>query len=206
MRNASVTGGHRDPSLEIESAFGKPRSRGPALASLLRQVPHGWLDHNGQTATMDELLENHWHHLPLAEVRQILDARPDGLGADEVRRRLERFGPNQVSAVSRRGALLRLLSQFNNPLIYILILSAVVTALLKGPVDAIAIVLVVFINAITGFVQESRAEAEIESLRRMVTTEATVVREGERRRVPSAQLVPGDLVALGSGDRVPADL
>ena len=155
---------------------------------------------------MDELLENHWHHLPLAEVRQLLDAQPDGLCADEVRRRLERFGPNQVSAVSRRSALLRLLAQFNNPLIYILILSAVVTALLKGPVDAIAIVLVVVINAVTGFVQESRAEAEIESLRRMVTTEATVVRDGERRRVPSAELVPGDRVALQSGDRVPADL
>ena len=155
---------------------------------------------------MDELLENHWHHLPIAEVRQILEVHPDGLREAEVRHRLERFGPNQVTAVRQRSALLRLLAQFNNPLIYILLASAVVTALLKGPVDAIAIALVVVVNAVLGYVQESRAEAEIESLRRMVTTEATVIREGERKRVPSAELVPGDLVALHSGDRVPADL
>ncbi|MBS2031275.1 MAG: HAD-IC family P-type ATPase [Deltaproteobacteria bacterium] len=155
---------------------------------------------------MDELLENHWHHLPIAEVRQILEVHADGLRDLEVRHRLERFGPNQVTAVRQRSAMLRLLAQFNNPLIYILLASAVVTALLKGPVDAIAIALVVVVNALLGFVQESRAEAEIESLRRMVTTEATVIREGERKRVPSAELVPGDLVALQSGDRVPADL
>ena len=107
----------------------------------------------------------------------------------------------------RKGqpAWLKFLQQFNQPLVYILLAAGGVTAFLGEWVDSSVIVGVVLINAIVGFVQESKAERAIESLARMVTTEATVRRDGQKQRVHSDQLVPGDLVILQAGDRVPAD-
>ena len=155
---------------------------------------------------MESLLGHHWHHLPAEEVLDLLDT--DGLrGLDqfEVQRRQRHFGPNLVSAKKARGPVLRFLLQFHQPLVYILIVSGLVTAVLKGPVDAAVILGVVLINAVVGFLQEAKAEQAIEALSRRLTTEATVVRAGERRRVSSAELVPGDLLFVEAGDRAPAD-
>jgi len=148
-----------------------------------------------------------WHNLTVEEVVESLGANlSSGLSADEVRSRQKQFGPNRVR--SRRGTpgWLKFLQQFNQPLVYILLLASSVTAFLGEWVDASVIFGVVVVNAIVGFVQEARAEQAIESLARLVATEATVRRDGRRQRVPSEQLVPGDLVMLQSGDRVPADL
>ncbi|SEG88064.1 cation-transporting ATPase F [Thermomonospora echinospora] len=129
-----------------------------------------------------------------------------GLGDAQAADRLARLGPNELPAARRRGPLLRFLLQFHNPLIYVLLVSALVTALLGEHVDAVVILGVVLANAVVGFAQESRAEQALAALAAMARTSATVVRDGRRLRVPSADIVVGDLVVVEAGDKVPADL
>ncbi|HEX5363845.1 MAG TPA: cation-transporting P-type ATPase [Gallionella sp.] len=149
---------------------------------------------------------NNWHSLPAQDVLAALDAVSDGLSSDDAQRRLEQYGPNRLTPPSRRGPLLRFLLQFHNLLIYVLLASAAVTALLAHWVDTAVIVGVVVINAIIGFIQEGKAERAMDAIRRMLSPEATVLREGQRRVVEAGALVPGDIVLLQSGDKVPADL
>ncbi|MBI5773052.1 MAG: cation-transporting P-type ATPase [Verrucomicrobia bacterium] len=149
----------------------------------------------------------HWHYLDATEVVRLLDVDlTTGLAGGEVARRREKFGPNRISA--RRGppAWLKFLQQFNQPLVYILLAASGVTAFLGEWVDSSVIFGVVLVNAVVGFLQEAKAEKAIESLARMVATETTVRRDGRKQRIPSEQLVPGDVILLQAGDRVPADL
>ncbi|WP_249523270.1 HAD-IC family P-type ATPase [Modestobacter marinus] len=147
------------------------------------------------------------HELPVHEVVLLLETDHErGLGLDEAALRLELEGPNALPPVDRRGPLVRFLVQFHHPLIYVLLAAAVATLLLGEVVDAGVILAVVLINAGIGFVQETRAEQALNALMAMVRTQATVVRDGVRRRITSEDLVPGDLVVLETGDRVPADL
>lgn len=151
--------------------------------------------------------DQHWHHLELSEVLRRLECEPGrGLAAAEVVRRQEKFGPNSVSAKGGVPAWKRFLLQFHQPLVYLLLGAVVITAVLQEWVDSSVIFGVVMINAIIGFLQESKAEKAIEALSRMVVTAATVRREGRKQRIPSVELVPGDIVLLQSGDLVPADL
>ena len=147
------------------------------------------------------------HQLPTDEVVQFLGVNlSTGLMPEEVRRRQKEFGPNRVTARRGTPAWLKFLRQLNQPLVYILLVAAGVTAFLGEWVDSSVIFGVVIINAIVGFLQEAKAEKAIEALARMVATETNVRRDGRRLRVHSQQLVPGDIVLLQSGDRVPADL
>ncbi len=156
---------------------------------------------------MEELFCRHCHQIPAEEAAALLETDLGrGLSLFEVKHRQEYFGPNLVSARKGRGWLMRFFLQFHQPLVYILLLASLVTVLLEEWVDALVILGVVLVNAVVGFVQESKAERALESLKEMVSTEATVIRDGRRLRVPSAELVPGDLVVLQSGDRVPADM
>ncbi|MGI5415219.1 cation-translocating P-type ATPase [Actinomadura luteofluorescens] len=139
-------------------------------------------------------------------VREFGGDASEGLASDEAARRLERDGPNTLPAARGRGPVVRFLLQFNSPLIYVLLVSAAVTGLLGEHVDALVILGVVVVNAVVGFVQESRAEKALGALAAMARTAALVVRDGAARRVPSAELVRGDLVRLEAGDKVPADL
>ena len=129
-----------------------------------------------------------------------------GLREEEAARRLRACGPNELPGAGRGGALRRWLNQFRNPLIYVLLVSGVVTALLGELVDSTVIFAVVLVNALVGHVQESRAEAALDGLRAMVRTRARAVRDGTVRTVPSDALVPGDLVLVEAGDKVPADM
>ncbi|MCD0449622.1 HAD-IC family P-type ATPase [Actinocorallia sp. API 0066] len=129
-----------------------------------------------------------------------------GLSGPEAARRLAADGPNTLSAERGPSALRRFLGQFNNALIYVLLVSAAVTALLGELVDTAVICAVVLANAVVGYLQESRAERALAALAAMAADEAVVVRDGERLRVTAAALVRGDLVVLGEGDKVPADL
>lgn len=148
-----------------------------------------------------------WHQLPASEVTQFLDVNlSTGLSAEEVARRQKEHGPNRVTARRGTPTWLKFLKQFNQPLVYILLVAVGVTAFLGEWVDSSVIFGVVFINAIVGFLQEAKAEKAIEALAKMVATETTVLRDGRKLRVHSEQLVPGDVVLLQSGDRVPADL
>ena len=156
---------------------------------------------------MQTLLSKHWHHLPVEEVQEILETDTEhGLDRFEVQHRQTRFGPNALTPRKGKSPLLRFLLQFNNPLIYVLLIASVITVLVKGLVDAGIIVGVVLINAIVGFIQESRAENAIAALAQSMVAEATVIRSGQKLRLPAPQLVPGDIVLLQSGDKVPADL
>ena len=156
---------------------------------------------------MDSLLGRHWHHLPSDEVIDLLDADvKQGLDVFEVKHRQQRFGYNVLTPKRTQSQFVRFLLQFNNPLVIILLVASLVTAVLKDPTDAAVIFGVVLINAIIGFIQESRAEQAILALAKTMTTEASVIRSGKVVRIPAAELVPGDIVQLLSGARVPADL
>ena len=147
------------------------------------------------------------HGLPAHEVVLLLESDPHrGLSSQEAGDRLARFGPNILPAPKGAGLLMRILRQFHHPLIYVLLAAGAITAALGEYVDSAVIFGVVVINAIVGFIQESKAEAALEGLRSMVRTHATVVRDGHERIVASDELVPGDLVLLDAGDKVPADL
>jgi magnesium-transporting ATPase (P-type) len=147
-----------------------------------------------------------WHALAGDEVLAALASTPHGLTAAEAAARLARYGRNELPPPARRSPLARLARQFDNLLIYALIAAGIVTVLLGHHADAAVIFAVVAINAIVGFVQEGKAERALEAVRAMLASTATVLRDGERREVPAAELVPGDIVLLAAGDRVPADL
>jgi magnesium-transporting ATPase (P-type) len=147
-----------------------------------------------------------WHALSAGEVEARLTTGPAGLSVAEASRRLAEHGPNRLPPGRRRSPLMRLLSQFNNLLIYVLLVSAVIAGVLGHAIDAGVILLVVVLNAIVGYVQEGRAEQALDAVRRMSATRCTVVREGERRTVEAESLVRGDRVILEAGDRVAADL
>ncbi|HRP74457.1 MAG TPA: cation-transporting P-type ATPase [Rhodocyclaceae bacterium] len=132
--------------------------------------------------------------------------RAAGLSAEEAAARLERFGRNALPAPRRRGPFLRFLLQFHNVLIYVLVAAGVVTALLGHWIDSGVIFGVVLINAIIGFIQEGKAEQALDAIRKMLSLRAQVVRGGHRKEIPAEEVVPGDIVFLASGDKVPADL
>ncbi|MBZ0092293.1 MAG: cation-transporting P-type ATPase, partial [Sulfuricellaceae bacterium] len=141
-----------------------------------------------------------WHRLSAAEViaLQRSDAS-QGLDEAEAVHRQARFGANSITPARRTPPWLRLLLQFHQPLIYILTISAAITALLQEWVDASVIFGVVLVNALIGYMQESKAENAIDALSRIVTTRSTVVRDGRKRVISSLELVPGDIVNLAAG-------
>ncbi len=147
-----------------------------------------------------------WHALSVGDVFQRLDCSAAGLDDVEVEARLLRYGPNQLPEPPQRSLLQRFLLQFHNLLIYVLLGAALVTALLADWVDAGVILAVVLINALIGFFQEGKAEKAVDAIRNILTQEALVLRGGHKVSVAADQLVPGDVVYLQSGDKVPADL
>jgi magnesium-transporting ATPase (P-type) len=147
-----------------------------------------------------------WHAIPPEEALKRLRTGHSGLSREEATERLARHGPNRLTPPPRLSALRRFATQFNNILIIVLIAAATVSALLGEIVDAVVIVGVVVINAAIGFIQEGKAEQALNAIRSMLSLNATVVRDGRRLTIPAEELVPGDLVRLASGDRVPADL
>lgn len=147
-----------------------------------------------------------WHAVSAQEALSAQHSDPNGLDDPEAARRLERFGPNRLPAPKRRSALLRFLTQFNDVLIYVLLAATVITALLGHWIDALVILGVVLINAVIGFLQEGKAEKALDAIREMLAPTASVIRNGHRKTLPAHEVVPGDVVILEAGDRVPADL
>ena len=166
----------------------------------------------GSSPTMDAVVADA-HRMPAAAVLAAL--RSDaarGLSDADARARLERFGRNELPAERRTPAWRRFVAQFEDVLILLLLVATAVsfavwlrTREAALPYEAMAIFAIVLLNAIMGFVQESRAEAAVAALREMSAAEAAVVRDGERRRIPAAELVPGDIVLVEEGDTIPAD-
>jgi cation-transporting ATPase F len=167
-----------------------------------------------KSVSPDSLPAAPWHALPEEDVaRQIVAEElplaallERGLSQAEVIQRQKQYGPNELKAKAATPAWVKFLQQFNQSLLYILMVAGAVKAFLGSWRNAIVIWAVVVINALIGYIQESKAEEAIAALARSVVTEVTVIREGQKLRVPSRELVPGDVVLLSSGDKVPADL
>lgn len=167
-----------------------------------------------KSVSPDSLPAAPWHALPEEEVaRQIVAVDlllaallERGLSQAEVIQRQKQYGPNELKAKAATPAWVKFLQQFNQSLLYILMVAGAVKAFFGSWRNAIVIWAVVVINALIGYIQESKAEEAIAALARSVVTEVTVIRDGQKLRVPSRELVRGDVVLLSSGDKVPADL
>ncbi|ALM82886.1 HAD-IC family P-type ATPase [Bordetella sp. N] len=148
-----------------------------------------------------------WHALPANEVERQLNVSPtQGLAAAEASGRLDTHGANRLPQGKKKGPLTRFLAQFNNILIYVLLVSGFIKLMLSLWLDASIIFAVVILNSLLGFVQEGRAEKALDSIRNMLSADARVLRDGAVRLIPAEDLVPGDIVLLESGDKIPADL
>ncbi|MDP3536922.1 MAG: cation-transporting P-type ATPase [Halomonas sp.] len=147
-----------------------------------------------------------WHSTDADEAISSLQSSTTGLSSQEAESRLKTHGPNRLQQEQARPWYRRFLDQFNNILMLILIIAAVASALLGHHLDAAAILGVVVIIALIGFIQEGKAEQAIQSIRNMLSPQATVLRNGQRTVVDAETVVPGDVVLIESGDRVPADL
>jgi magnesium-transporting ATPase (P-type) len=148
-----------------------------------------------------------WHAMTAEDVVRRLNAdTKNGLDTAEVSTRLAKYGPNRLPEAARRGPFLRFLLQFNNVLVYVLLAAGFIKLMTNLWLDACIILGVVLINGLLGFVQEGKAEKALDSIRNMLSPEARTLRGGEVRMIPSEELVPGDVVLLESGDKVPADL
>jgi magnesium-transporting ATPase (P-type) len=148
-----------------------------------------------------------WHAISADEVIKRLTTNGEkGLDAAEASARLQTYGPNRLPEGKKRGPLMRFLAQFNNILVYVLLGAGFTKLMLSLWVDAGIIFGVVVLNALLGFIQEGKAEKALDSIRNMLSAEARTVRGGETRMIAAEQLVPGDVVLLESGGKIPADL
>ncbi|HET7237499.1 MAG TPA: HAD-IC family P-type ATPase, partial [Terrimicrobiaceae bacterium] len=148
-----------------------------------------------------------WHALAPNEVVEKLGTSAEvGLDSAEVAKRVAEYGPNKLPVPGKRGPLMRFLMQLNNILIYVLVAAGVGKILLGEFVDAAVIIGVVLINGLLGFIQEGKAEKALDSIKNMLSAEAMTLRDGKARMTPAEELVPGDVVLLQSGDKVPADI
>jgi len=159
---------------------------------------------------MQQAIEDHtgdWHGMGADQALSQLDTDAHrGLTAEEAAHRLKRHGPNQLPSPPKTPAWLRFLLQFHNILIYVMLGAAVATAILAHWIDTSVLVAAVVINAIIGFLQEGKAEQALDSIRQMLSLHTLALRNGERVDIAAETLVPGDIVMLASGDKVPADL
>jgi magnesium-transporting ATPase (P-type) len=148
-----------------------------------------------------------WHAVGADEVLRRLNTDPKkGLDTNEVAQRLSKYGPNRLPEGKKQGQFMRFLSQFNNILVYVLLAAGFVKLMVGLWLDAAIILGVVIINALLGFIQEGKAEKALNSIRNMLSADARTLRDGETRMIPAEDLVPGDIVLLESGNRIPADV
>jgi len=155
-------------------------------------------------------IERIWHNLSVSEVVESLNSSIQGLTGEEAERRLAQFGSNELVEKEKTPPWMLFLEQFKNFLIIILLVAAVISGVLaltgEGDIwDPILIVIIVFFAAGLGFVQEYRSEKAMEALKQMTAPTATVIRDGEEEKIPARDLVPGDIILLQTGDRIPAD-
>jgi magnesium-transporting ATPase (P-type) len=147
-----------------------------------------------------------WHAKSFKEAAEEIGSSKDGLTAEEARKRIQQYGPNQIQKRKKDSVLKLMWRQINNPLIWVLIGSSTLAVLLGKITDGLVVLSVVVVNTIIGFIQEFKAGKAIEALSEMVPENATVHRDKRKTAIPVAEIVPGDLVELEAGDRVPADM
>jgi Ca2+-transporting ATPase len=147
-----------------------------------------------------------WHTVSVEEAISHFGTGPVGLSSGEAAQRLQIYGPNELTSLTRESAWRTLAAQFKNVLIVILLSATVVSGFLGHTLEAVVITVIVLFAVLLGFIQEYRASRALDALRQMAAPSARALRDGEEQVVPARDLVPGDLVVLRAGDRVPADL
>jgi Ca2+-transporting ATPase len=147
-----------------------------------------------------------WHNKDIQEVLQALQSSKEGLSSGDVLQRREQYGPNELKEIKKKTLFMMFLDQFKDFMIMVLIAAAVISGVIGELIDTIAIVVIVVLNAIIGFVQEYRAEKAMQALKEMAAPEALVQRDNEIVNVPASELVPGDIVMLEAGRIIPADM
>ncbi len=152
------------------------------------------------------MVKEYWHTLSIDAVFEALKTNVEGLNSEEARIRLERFGPNEIKEAKKKTPLEMLLDQFKDFMILILIAAAIISGIVGEPVDTIAIIVIVILNGVIGFVQEYRAEKAIDALKKMAQANINVRRNNIVYTIPISEVVPGDIVLLEAGNIVPADL
>ncbi|MFH2068375.1 MAG: HAD-IC family P-type ATPase [Candidatus Omnitrophota bacterium] len=146
-----------------------------------------------------------WYQHSITEVLSHLQVTETGLAEQEAQARLAEHGPNQLEAKKKESRLLIFIKQFKSPLIYILLFAALISFFVGKTVNALVILFVLFSNAIIGFIQESKARSTMDSLKELSSPKARVMRAGEETEIPTKDIVPGDIILVESGSRVPAD-
>jgi len=146
-----------------------------------------------------------FHKFTSEEVLKHFSSGIRGLSEEEAQERVAQYGPNEIGREREISLIKKFLSQFNSFIVYILIAAVFISLILHEYIDSVVIVAILIVNAVLGFFQEYRAEKAIESLKKMAALQATVIRDGLKRRINSNKLVPGDVSAFESGDRIPAD-
>lgn len=147
-----------------------------------------------------------WYQLSVREILERLKTTEHGLTEVEGKNRLAQYGPNKLAEEEKISKLKILFHQFTSPLIYILLIAGVVTILLREYIDSGVIFAVVILNAIIGYIQEYKAEESVRALKKMVVPKARIIRDGKEKEINSEEVVPGDIVLLASGTKVPADI
>ncbi|HUU65226.1 MAG TPA: HAD-IC family P-type ATPase, partial [Dehalococcoidales bacterium] len=150
-------------------------------------------------------MNEQWHLVRPDEALQALNSKRSGLTETEAKSRLAQYGPNELKGKKKTPPIMIFLRQFLSPLIYVLLVAAIISIIVEHFIDAGVIMGVLLLNAAIGFIQETRAEKAMEALIQMAAPKATVRRDGKVELIPAKQIVPGDILLLETGDRVPAD-
>ena len=150
-------------------------------------------------------MQERWNNLSPDEALEAISSRRSGLSSSEAKTRLLRYGPNRLQGKKKTPPAIVFLKQFLSPLIYVLLVAAIISIIVEHFLDAWVILGVLLLNAVIGFIQETRAEKAMEALMRMAAPKARVRREGGIQSLPARNIVPGDIVLLETGDKVPAD-
>ena len=161
--------------------------------------------HYALVSAMNSSREIAWHAMDINDVFRKLRTSKNGLSEDDAKKRLIKYGPNVIKREKRRSPFLIFLDQFKSPLIILLLIATILSLAIGETIDAITIIAIVIASSILGFYQEYRAEQAVEALRKLVTPTARVIRDGKEKEIPAHDVVPGDVIVLSSGDRVPAD-
>jgi len=156
--------------------------------------------------TVHEVGQVGWHTLEVEEAMRVLETGPGGLSEEEAKRRLSEYGPNELRKEKRKSPLILFFEQFKSYIIIILLVATVLSLILGEVLDAITILAIVMACAVLGFVEEYRSERALELLKKLAAPTALVIREGKEQTMPARELVPGDVVILHTGDKVPADI
>jgi Ca2+-transporting ATPase len=152
-----------------------------------------------------EGMSKSWHALEIEETMKQLEAKETGLSQEEAQKRLQQYGPNELQKEKRSSPIKMFLEQFTDILIIILLIATALSVAIGEIIDAIVILAIVLATAILGFVEEFRSEKAVEALKKMTAPTAMVLRDGREVKIPAGQIVPGDIMLLYTGDKIPAD-